>query len=81
MSRKNHSKSLKKSISAVSQQLFRCMDIPDAVLGKLLLGVTTCLFLVFIFLINTYPFIDEGETGFYLANISFARLLLAHNID
>lgn len=46
------------------------MDVPDAVVGKLLLGVTTSLFLVFIFLINTYPFIDEGETGFYLTNMA-----------
>lgn len=41
------------------------MDIPDAVVGKVLLGVASSLFLVFIFYINTYPFIDEGEMGFF----------------
>lgn len=46
------------------------MDVPDAVVGKLLLGVTASLFLVFIFLINTYPFIDEGEIGFYFSNMT-----------
>lgn len=35
------------------------MDIPDAVLGKLILGSTTAVFTVLVFWVNTYPFIDE----------------------
>ncbi|RVE42267.1 hypothetical protein evm_013075 [Chilo suppressalis] len=35
------------------------MDIPDAVLGKLILGSTVTVFTVLVVWINTYPFIDK----------------------
>ncbi|CAG5006837.1 unnamed protein product [Parnassius apollo] len=34
------------------------MDISDAVLGKLILVTTVTIFVILVFWINTYPFID-----------------------
>lgn len=38
------------------------MDIPDAVIGKLVLVTTSAVFVVFCLWVNSYPFIDDGES-------------------
>lgn len=50
------------------------MDIPDAVLGKLISVTTLTIFTILAFWINSYPFIDEGELYWILIE------LLKHNI-
>lgn len=35
------------------------MDIPDAVIGKLVLVTTSAVFVVFCLWVNSYPFIDD----------------------
>ncbi|KAJ8708523.1 hypothetical protein PYW07_010648 [Mythimna separata] len=40
------------------------MDIPDAVIGRLLLVTTSALFVLFSFWVNSYPFIDDDSPLF-----------------
>lgn len=41
------------------------MDIPDAVIGKLVLVTTSAVFVVLCLWVNSYPFIDDGEYQHY----------------
>lgn len=54
------------------------MDIPDAILGKFILVTTITVYLVFVFWVNSYPFIDEDLTIFkYIPNPQWALLACA----
>ncbi|CAH2057979.1 unnamed protein product, partial [Iphiclides podalirius] len=54
------------------------MDIPDAVLGKLILVSTGTVFVILVFWINTYPFIDTDLTLYrYIPDPKWALLFCA----
>lgn len=42
------------------------MDIPDAVLGKLILVTTSTVCVLLAFWVNTYPFIDEESPLYWV---------------
>ncbi|KAJ8708874.1 hypothetical protein PYW08_010256 [Mythimna loreyi] len=42
------------------------MDIPDALIGRLILVSTSVLFVLFSFWVNSYPFIDEDSQVYEL---------------
>lgn len=48
------------------------MDIPDALIGRLLLVSTSAVFVLLSFWVNSYPFIDEGE---FIVNFGFRYIL------
>ncbi|CAG4972444.1 unnamed protein product [Colias eurytheme] len=54
------------------------MDLPDALLGKVGLVLTFTVFAIFVFWVNSYPFIDDELTIYkYIPNPQWALLFCA----